>query len=320
LDSILKNAGVANIGSVDTILKTSGIDGLNGILKNAGVGNIDSVLKNAGVNLQSLTGNVLGKNANTLLDGITRAGVVPTELVEQGKYITNAFYKDGAGIFSMALPVMVAPVLVDRTEFQDWNYFPSVTRLSKNFDLGKLSTNVAEPALQFPIMSQAGLNKTEIATNLKALSVNVLDPIFDRYPTAVVTDAFRPMNSYLAEVTLNNPVKDLMKAAFEAGGVENALTLQQLLDSPTQHNLGQAANIQFTGMPTSEYYAVATWIRDNIAFDQLRLEYSTLGTGEPFITISFSIDGNREAAAIDKLVTCMNGEVVANFLVDMTSV
>ena len=300
------------------IINTGGVAQLDNLLGSSGLGNLNKLLGDAGVNLQSLSQNILSPQANALLNNITNSGVIPQDVIQRGLDLTKAFYKNGAGNFDAALAKIVPGVTIDGSEFNNWAFFSPQTQLSKYFDLATLTTKVAEPALQFPVMKQFGLSKADITTNLKALGVNVLDPIADRYRNIQITDAFRPSNSYLAAVQINNPVKDLINAA--TGGDTAADEVMRLINSPTQHNLGQAANLQFKDMPASEYYGVAKWIRDNVAYDQLRLEYSTMGDAQPHITVTHNPAGNRDAYALDKVVTCVNGQVVANYLVDMTSV
>ena len=303
---------------IGRILDTGGIAQLDRLLGDSGLGNLNKLLNDAGVNLQSLSQNILSPEANRLLSNITNSGVIPPELIQRGIDLTKAFYKNGAGNFDVTLASLVPSVAVDGSEFKSWGYFSPKTQLSQYFNLAALTTQVAEPALQFPVMRQFGLDKADIVTNLKALSVNVLDPIADRYRNIQVTDAFRPSNGYLAAIQVNNPVKDLVDAAVGGDAASNEVL--RLINSPTAHNLGQAANIQFKDAKATDYYEAARWIRDNVAYDQMRLEYTTMGDAQPFITVTHNPAGNRPADALDKVVTCVNGQVVANYLVDMTSV
>lgn len=304
--------------NITGIIQSGGLGQLDRLIADTGLGSLNNILNNAGVNLQNLSQNILSPQASALLNNITNSGVIPADVLQRGTDLTKAFYKNGAGVFDTNLAKLVPSIPVDGSEFQGWGFFSPQTQLSKYFDLATLTTKVAEPALQFPVMKQFGLSKADITTNLKALGVNVLDPIADQYRNLVVTDAFRPSNNYLAAVQINNPMKDLIQAA--TSGDTAADEVMRLINSPTQHNLGQAANLQFKDMPASEYYNVAKWVRDNVAYDQIRLEYSTMGDSMPHITVTHNPDGNRAADAIDKVVTCVNGQVVANYLVDMTSV
>lgn len=124
---------------------------------------------------------------------------------------------------------------VDRTEFDKLSEYPDTLRLSKHFTLGAL-TNRA-PASPTDLKDQRGLSKSEIAGNLKALAVNVLDPIKDKYPDMKVTSAFR-------------------------SGSNNS-----------DHDIGAAADIQFESRSPAQYFEAAQWIKDNVPHKQLLLEY-----------------------------------------------
>jgi uncharacterized Zn-binding protein involved in type VI secretion len=90
------------------------------------------------------------------------------------------------------------------------------------------------------IKAQYGLTVPQILHNLSNLARHVYEPILDQYPNAVVTNTFR-----------QGP----------PGG-----------SSQKQHGTGQAMDIVFPGASHSEYYKIALWIRDHIAFDQLLQE------------------------------------------------
>ena len=131
-------------------------------------------------------------------------------------------------------------------------------KLSPNYTIGKL-TRVPNVTFDHPLRrGQVGLSVEEICCNLKLLTVNCIEPIRAQYPTAFVTNTFRRG------------------------------------DGKSQHNKGQAADIQFRGLAKSQYFTVAQWIRDNVSYDQLLLEYKTTGTGLPWIHISFNKDRQRK--------------------------
>jgi hypothetical protein len=115
------------------------------------------------------------------------------------------------------------------------------------------------------IIDNNGLSDAQIACNLKCLAENSLDRIKAQYPNTFVTSGFR------------------------AGS------------GSSQHTLGQAADMQFTGATKADYFTIAQWIRDNVPFDQLLLEYKTTETKQPWIHISFVSGGNR-----NKVMTFMN--------------
>jgi len=129
--------------------------------------------------------------------------------------------------------------------------------LSTHFNLGQLSkySVVAKTAIQTG--GNKGLTQQDIINNLKTLAVHVLDPIKTQYPNMFVTNAYRGKST------------------------------------ASQHNIGQAADLQFSGVAKSEYYAIAQWIRENVPHDQLLLEFKNTGSGLPWIHISLKDSGNR---------------------------
>jgi uncharacterized Zn-binding protein involved in type VI secretion len=131
--------------------------------------------------------------------------------------------------------------------------------LQGSYTIGSLTR---KPSVVFdnPLRSSTGgLTVAEIACNLKLLLVNCIIPIKNKYPSAVVTNTWRPYQG--------NP--------------------------RSQHPKGQAADIQFRGVSKAAYYDIAQWIKDNISYDQLLLEYKTTGSGLPWIHISFNKDQSR---------------------------
>lgn len=151
--------------------------------------------------------------------------------------------------------------------------------LSPRFTVKKLTR---KPFIAFdnPLNPGSGdLSREEIVCNLRLLSVNCLEPIYARFSNAFVTNTWRPRG----------------------------------IGSPTsQHPRGQAADIQFRGVPKSEYFKIAQVIKDLVPFDQLLLEYKTTGTGLPWIHISFNKAGNRK-----QVLTFLNNRTYAQGLVDL---
>jgi uncharacterized Zn-binding protein involved in type VI secretion len=106
--------------------------------------------------------------------------------------------------------------------------------LSSGYQLRNLSTNAVFP---HNIVSQVGLSEDEIICNLRALATNVLEPLAAQYPGFNVNSGFR---------------------RGSAG---------------SQHNRGEAVDVQWPGLAASEYTARALWIRDNLSYDQFILEH-----------------------------------------------
>jgi hypothetical protein len=147
--------------------------------------------------------------------------------------------------------------------------FPDTLQLSPNFTIGKL-TRKPNVVFDHPVSAPnvLGLPTKTIVENLKLLAINTLEPIRAKYPNAFITNTFRE-------------------------------------DSKSQHGKGQAADIQFRGVGKAEYYNIAIWIRDNVPFDQLLLEYKTTGSGLPWIHISFAVP-QRPPKDPTKVMTFLN--------------
>lgn len=131
------------------------------------------------------------------------------------------------------------------------------TILSPNFDVAKLSIKTSFPHTLIDIspsytIKATGKRVTEhyskevIACNLKALAINILEPLKARYSNMYITSGFRAENSVKHGVS--------------------------------QHCKGQAADIQFRGVPPSGYVPIAAWITKNLPYDQIIFEHSPKGT------------------------------------------
>ena len=148
-------------------------------------------------------------------------------------------------------------------------------RLSKNYRLSDLTS--PGPVFPYAIVSQVAggslMSKARLAANLTLLAQNVLEPI----------------NQKWGPIRINSGLRT--GANIGAG----------------QHGTGQAVDITF-GARSSDYktmYEIAQWIKDNIAFDQLILEY---GASQIWIHISFaSPDSGCKFKANRKMIlTCAN--------------
>ena len=107
-------------------------------------------------------------------------------------------------------------------------------RLSENFTLRDLSINAVFP---HSIRAQVGLSVSDIVCNLKNLAVNILEPLKAKYPNIRINSGFRVGNG------------------------------------SSQHNKGQAVDIQIPGASAATYTEMATWIAKNLPFDQFILEH-----------------------------------------------
>lgn len=109
---------------------------------------------------------------------------------------------------------------------------PASLVLAPGFTLGHLSSQAVFP---HGVVAQQGLSKAEIICNLKALAVNCLVPIANKYGR----NSFR------------------INSGFRKG------------NGKSQHQRGMAVDLQFPGKNSTEMLAIATWIRDNVPYDQL---------------------------------------------------
>ena len=136
--------------------------------------------------------------------------------------------------------------------------------LSTNFTLGDLSANTAISKRR--VIAQAGLTVSDMVCNLKGWAENVGEALSAKYSRdeIMVTSGFR-----------NGSGK-------------------------SQHERGQAADIQFPNFTDTEIYNASIFIRDNIPYDQLILEY---GGQRPWIHISFNRVGNRSPSSSNKFGT-----------------
>jgi hypothetical protein len=131
------------------------------------------------------------------------------------------------------------------------------------------------------IPAQIGLQPDQIVCNLSALCIDAWEPIKQRYPNVYLTNALRTG-------------KDI------GGGA---------------HGTGQAMDIQFSksgggSISPGEYFAIAQWVKNNISYDQLILEYSTSrGYLVSWLHISVYKDTGRKVTPVNKVLTMMNHRV-----------
>ena len=132
--------------------------------------------------------------------------------------------------------------------------------LSKNFTLAEMTKS--ETALRHGIDNTPG--EAEIAA-LKLLAEKVLQPVRDHFGKGV------KVNSAYRSPAANQKV----------GG------------SPTSdHCRGQASDIEIPGVPNAE---LAQWIRDNLEFRQLILEFYTPGVPDSgWVHVSYVADDNKK--------------------------
>lgn len=134
-------------------------------------------------------------------------------------------------------------------------------QLSEHFKLDQMSVKAVFP---HAIKAQNGLSLSEIVCNLKALSEHVLEPIWAQYPNFRVNSAFRTRQN-----------------------------------GKSQHEKGQAADLQWPGASYDQLWAIINWVKDNINYDQLLWEHGN----SPWIHVSFNTAGNRSKSASTAVMT-----------------
>ncbi len=132
--------------------------------------------------------------------------------------------------------------------------------LTKNFTLAEMTKS--ETALRHGLENNPG--EQELAA-LKLLAEKVLQPVRDHYGKGV------KVNSAYRHPDVNSKV----------GGSRNS-----------DHTRGQACDIEIPGVPNAE---LAEWIRDNLEFRQLILEFYTPGIPDSgWVHVSFVSGDNKK--------------------------
>ena len=133
-------------------------------------------------------------------------------------------------------------------------------RLSKNFTLQEFTKS--QTALRHGIDNTPG---EEHLTSAKSLFENVVKPVRDNFGVTVINSGYRGPK-------LNEAV----------GG-----------SSKSQHCKGEAVDIE---CPGTSNYAVASWIEQNLDFDQLILEfYTPVIPDSGWVHVSYKAEGNRKS-------------------------
>lgn len=119
-----------------------------------------------------------------------------------------------------------------------------------------------------------GIPKSEIMCNIKALVENIVDPIMTKYKKESFGD--------------NKSGKHINSGFRKNHG-------------KSQHNIGQACDLQFNNKDNKESFEVAKWIAENLNYDQLIFEHSGK-TGNVWIHVSF----NRNSQTQRNIVLTMH--------------
>jgi len=227
-------------------------------------------------------------------EGAAKADAYVKEQVAAGVFNQTAINKGNSTLAKETdntAPKESGPMAVDCEEIH--NGFTMATKLTPNITLKDFINKL--PILPnnklYAVPPQMGLNPDQIVCNLASLCKNVWEPIKARYPNAVMTNNLR------------------------TGGNIGA----------GPHGTGQATDIQFnrTGggsISPGDYFAIAQWIRDNVKFDQLLLEYHTArGPLVAWIHVSIYAGTGKRVAPASRVMTFMNHRVYGRGLSNLAN-
>lgn len=130
-----------------------------------------------------------------------------------------------------------------------------------DFTIGSLSKDAL---FSHEIVDQNGLSKQDIVCNLQGLAEKILQPLADKYGMFRINSGFRKGRG------------------------------------TSQHNKGQAVDIQDPSWPIEKYTEVAEWIAENLPCDQLILEHGNS------IWLHVSFDSTKDTQR-GQLLTMLNG-------------
>jgi len=137
-------------------------------------------------------------------------------------------------------------------------------KISPNFRLRDVSIGAV---FAHKIKEQRGLSQNDIVCNLQNVAINILEPLKAQFPNTKINSGFRGTPSV-------------------PGGV-------------SQHEKGEAVDIQFTGFTPSEYLEASKWVRANLPFDQFIFEHGN--------SIWFHISCKRSGTQRKQLLTMYKG-------------
>jgi uncharacterized protein YcbK (DUF882 family) len=133
--------------------------------------------------------------------------------------------------------------------------FTGAEQLSKYYTLADLTMNYTRK-----LKAVGSVTEAQIFCNLKALAINVLDPLREKYPNMKINSGYRNF--------------------VPAGG-----------STTSQHLTGQAVDVSFPDLSRSELYNRCIEAQQLVPYDQLILEYAN---GPGWLHFSFKMTGNRK--------------------------
>jgi hypothetical protein len=170
---------------------------------------------------------------------------------EEHKTLTTTPTPKTEGVKPTAVKAAQPFTPVPATITMDMVLTPNGTTLAQMIKNVTFPRTIPQLAEHSPLVS----GPQAVVNNLAALAQNVIEPIKAKYPSMTITNSYR-------------------HGATIGGGA---------------HGTGQAADLQFRGVPAHSYFEIAKWIEQNIPYDQLLLEY--LPGKTVWIHLSFALPG-----------------------------
>jgi len=157
------------------------------------------------------------------------------------------------------------------------------TRLSPHFTLHE--------AMRSQTAARHGIDNTpprELHPRLEALAHTILEPVRAHFRIP-----FSPSSWYRSpELERVLTWRSFLRWASKRRLDPHEDSSWQLYLDLKSHPRGEAADIELPGIPN---HVLAEWIRDNLTFDQLILEFHTIGQPQSgWVHVSFSMTHNRQ--------------------------
>jgi hypothetical protein len=157
-----------------------------------------------------------------------------------------------AGEFPDDIVVVDVDLTAPRSDFSAFAAQSSTPAHLRTFTEGSHG-GPALPSANSVVQAQLNLLEDDIVYRLSLLAVNVLQPLKNHYPNVVIKSGFRQVNTGIS-----------------------------------QHERGEAVDIQITNQTPELLYEVAHFIKNHLPFDQLVLNFTLAGDKQPWIHVSFS--------------------------------
>lgn len=144
-------------------------------------------------------------------------------------------------------PPPATDVPSDCTDIYNTTTFTGSFQLTPNFVLSQLTTNCA--ISRYPLRAQLGLSEQDIVCALRKLCLNLLEPITAQFGRPTITSGFRHGTN------------------------------------SSWHNKGSATDIQWSSASDGDYYDRIVWIKENLSWSELIIEY---GGNRPWLHVAYN--------------------------------